>query len=75
MHWINCAQPVRDIESSIKSQIRGRFGHPVKHLQVCLQENTLVLSGLAPSYYAKQLVQHIAMDVSPLPLSNQIEVR
>ncbi|HUY87875.1 MAG TPA: hypothetical protein VMV10_03985 [Pirellulales bacterium] len=74
MHRTGHRQPVNDVEASITSQIRSRFGCPVRNLRVCVQENNLILSGLAPSYYVKQLVQHIAMNFSQLPLSNQIEV-
>jgi hypothetical protein len=64
----------KDIKAMIESQIRCRFGQPVMGLEVDVRNDRLVLSGQAPSYYAKQLAQHIAMTVSRLPLANEIEV-
>jgi hypothetical protein len=64
----------KEIEAMIKSQIRCRLGQPVRGLRVDVKDQHLVLSGRAPSYYAKQLAQHVAMNVSPLPLANEIEV-
>lgn len=64
----------KDIEAMIKSQIRCRLGQGVKGLSVDVRDDRLVLSGRAPSYYAKQLAQHVAMKVSPLPLANEIDV-
>lgn len=44
--------------------------------RVLVQEQGLVLQGCAATYYAKQLAQHVAMEVSELPiLANEIEVR
>ena len=44
--------------------------------RVLVHEQGLVLQGCAPTYYAKQLAQHIAMEVSGLPiLANEIEVQ
>lgn len=74
MHRTGRPEPTQDIEALIKSQLHCRLGRPVRNLRVRVQENNLILSGLAPSYYAKQLVQHIAMGVSQFPLFNEIEV-
>ena len=66
--------PAKDIEAMIESQIRCRLGQPVKALKVDVRADHMVLSGQAPSYYAKQLAQHVAMTVSRMPLTNEIEV-
>ena len=48
----------------------------VRQLRVTVQEQGLVLQGCVPTYYAKQLAQHAAMEVSGLPiLANEIEVQ
>lgn len=64
----------KEIEAMIKSQIQCRLGQPVHGLRVDVKDQHLVLSGRAPSFYAKQLAQHVAMSVSLLPLTNEIEV-
>ncbi|MGH7137159.1 MAG: BON domain-containing protein [Pirellulales bacterium] len=74
MHRENFRDSVRAIEAMIESQIRCRLGEAVRYLRVDVRESGLILSGHAPSYYAKQLAQHIAMNVSPLPFANEIEV-
>ncbi|HVA48868.1 MAG TPA: BON domain-containing protein [Pirellulales bacterium] len=74
MYRIEFRDSAEEIEAAIKSQIRCRLGQCVRALRVDVREECLVLSGLAPSYYAKQLAQHIAMNVSSLPLANEIEV-
>lgn len=67
-------ESTKDVEALVRSQIRCRLGEPVKGLSIDVRDDRLVLSGRAPSYYAKQLAQHVAMDVSSLPLANEIEV-
>jgi hypothetical protein len=63
----------KEIEAMIKRQIQCRLGQPAKGLSVDVTDQRLVLSGRLPSYYAKQLAQHIAMKVSQLPLANEID--
>jgi len=53
-----------------------RLGNRVRDLRVVLQEGGLVLLGRAPTYHAKQLAQHAAMELCDMPiLANDIEVR
>lgn len=48
----------------------------VRDFRVLVQEQGLVLEGCASTYYAKQLAQHAATEVSGLPvLANRIEVQ
>lgn len=56
---------------------RHLLGHVrVRDFRVLVQEHGLVLQGCASTYYAKQLAQHAAMEVSGLPiLANKIEVQ
>ncbi len=62
------------LEALIQRHLLGRIR--VRQLRVMVQEQGLVLQGCAPTYYAKQLAQHAAMEVSGLPiLANEIEVQ
>jgi hypothetical protein len=58
------------------AHILSRLGGRVRDLEVLFQEQGLVLRGHAGTYYAKQLAQHAAMEVTGLPvLANEIEVQ
>jgi hypothetical protein len=62
------------LEALIQRRLLGRAW--VRGFRVLIQEQGLVLQGCAPTYYAKQLAQHAAMEVSGLPiLANEIEVQ
>jgi hypothetical protein len=66
--------PADPLETLIQRRLLGRV--PVRRFRVLVQEQGLVLQGCAPTYYAKQLAQHAAMEVSALPiLANEIEVQ
>ena len=64
---------VHDICARVAERLPGR----IHDLRVeAAAGKTLVLSGVASSFYVKQLAQHIAMDVARLlRVINQIEVR
>jgi hypothetical protein len=65
--------PADQVEALIQRRLLGRAIH---RLRVLIQEQGLILQGRAPTYYAKQLAQHAAMEVSGLPiLANEIEVQ
>lgn len=52
-----------------------RLGNRVRDLRVVLRDGGLILLGRAPTYHAKQLAQHAAMELSDKPiLANDIEV-
>jgi osmotically-inducible protein OsmY len=58
-------------EAILKHRLVGR----VAALRVLIQEGGVVLQGQAASHHAKQLAQHVAMQVLGLPiLLNEIEV-
>ena len=60
----------------LESQVLSRLGGRVRDLQVVVRKDGLILKGRAPTYHAKQLALHAAMDVGQLPiLANDIEVR
>jgi hypothetical protein len=66
--------PAVQVEALIQRQLLGRVR--LRRFRVLVQEQGLVLQGCAPTYYAKQLAQHAAMEVSGLPImANEIEVQ
>jgi hypothetical protein len=68
------ATPAVQLEAHIQRRLLGRVR--LRRLRVLVQKQGLVLQGCAPTYYAKQLAQHAAMEVSGLPiLANEIEVQ
>jgi hypothetical protein len=61
--------------SLLGNLVRARLGRRVRDFRVVLRRGGLVLQGIAGSYHAKQLAQHLAMAVTELPLTaNEIEV-
>ena len=66
--------PAEQLGALVQQQVLERVR--VLRFRVLVQEQGLVLQGCAPTYYAKQIAQHAAMEVSGLPLlANEIEVR
>lgn len=67
------ATPADQLETLIQRRLLGRS---IRRFRVLVHEQGLVLQGCAPTYYAKQLAQHAAMEVGGLPiLANEIEVQ
>jgi hypothetical protein len=68
------ATPADQLEALIERRLLGRVR--VRGFRVLVQEQGLILQGWAGTFYAKQLAQHAAMEVSGLPiLANEIEVQ
>ena len=68
------ATPADQVEALIQRQLLGRVR--LRRFRVLVQEQGVVLQGCAPTYYAKQLAQHAAMEVSGRSiLANEIEVQ
>jgi hypothetical protein len=68
------ATPTDQLETLIKRLLLGRAA--LRRIRVQVHEQGLVLQGCAATYYAKQLAQHAAMEVTGLPLlANEIEER
>lgn len=66
-------QPLVD---RVESAVRHRTTGVIRGLRVEMIMGELVLSGRAPTYYAKQLATHAALEMCDnLSLDNQIEVR
>jgi len=66
--------PADQLEALIQRRLLGRAW--VRGFRVQIHKQGLVLQGRAPTYYAKQLAQHAAMEVGGLLiLANEIEVQ
>lgn len=49
--------------------VRDRLGNRLQDFQLEADENGLVLSGRARTYYVKQLAQHMIMAVAAVPIA------
>ena len=59
----------------LESRLLNRSGRQIRNLCVILHPAGVVLRGQSTTYYAKQIVQHAAMELTGLPvLANEIEV-
>jgi osmotically-inducible protein OsmY len=59
----------------LEDLLSRRLGNRIRDLRVVLQQAGLVLRGWTETYYAKQVAQHAAMELSGMPiLANEIEV-
>ena len=62
--------------SRIERIVRCRTGGRIRDLRVDVSDEYVVISGVATTYYAKQLVTHAALDEIPgRMLTNAIEVQ
>ena len=58
------------------TRLRMRLGRTIQDLQISPHEDGVVLSGRADTYYAKQLAQHVAMEIfGHASVANEIDVR
>ncbi|OYW25179.1 MAG: hypothetical protein B7Z55_00040 [Planctomycetales bacterium 12-60-4] len=63
---------VEQLEALVQRRLRG----PVRNLRLLVGDQGLILQGQSSTYYAKQLAQHTAMEITGLAiLANEIEVR
>jgi hypothetical protein len=63
---------VEQLEERLQLRMNGR----VRNLRLLIREQGLILQGQTSTYYAKQLAQHAAIEISGLLiLANEIEVR
>jgi hypothetical protein len=70
------AEPVSPRKEQLELLLQRRLGNRVRDLSVLVLPEGIVLQGRTATYHAKQLAQHAAMEVCPLPiLINDIEVR
>lgn len=76
------ATPNKDIirwSADLAGQVEGYILHllagRIRGLHVIIGECGVILQGQSHTYYAKQLAQHAAMEISHLPIfANEIEV-
>jgi hypothetical protein len=62
-------------EEHLENILLRRLGNRIRDLRVVLVADGLVLQGRTATYHAKQVAQHIAMEVADLPIvANDIEV-
>jgi len=62
-------------EERLGSMLLRRLGNRVRDLRVVVLPAGLILQGRTPTYHAKQIAQHAAMELADLPiLANEIEV-
>jgi hypothetical protein len=70
------AEPRLPPAEHLEALIQRRLGGRVRNFRVEVRSNGLILQGWAPTYHAKQLAQHAAMEIAGQPiLANDIEVR
>jgi hypothetical protein len=69
------AEPSLPREDYLESMLLRRLGSRVRGLRILLRGNGVILQGRTATYHAKQMAQHIMMELLPLPiLANDIEV-
>jgi hypothetical protein len=65
-----------DLISRVERTVRVRTGGRIRDLHVEVQGDDVVISGIACTYYAKQLATHAALgELDDRTLSNEIEVQ
>jgi hypothetical protein len=61
--------------ADVETIVRGRLNGRVRAFQLIAESQVLVLRSRTRTYYAKQLAQHMVMEISALQiLANDIEV-
>jgi hypothetical protein len=64
-------EEVAQLEAHAQNQLNGR----VWHLRLFVRDHGIILRGHAHTYYAKQLAQHVVMELTRVPIqANEIEV-
>jgi BON domain len=63
-------------EERLECLLQRRLGNRIRDLRVQVLPAGVILQGRVPTYHAKQLAQHAAMELAGIPiLANDIEVR
>lgn len=57
-----------DKMTHLEEQVECQFSGRIHEFHLCVRDGGLVLSGRAATYYAKQLVQHLVMQATDLPI-------
>jgi hypothetical protein len=59
----------------LEALLQRRIGNRIRDFRILVRPAGIILQGRAPTYHAKQLAQHAAMELAPVPiLANDIEV-
>ena len=62
-------------EERLENLLQRRLGNRVRDLRVVVLPEGLILQGRTATYHAKQIAQHVAMELADLPiLANEIVV-
>ncbi len=62
-------------EERLENILLRRLGNRIRDLRVVVLPNGLILQGRTGTYHAKQIAQHVAMEMADLPIvANEIEV-
>ena len=70
------AEGAGESERQLEAHLQSRLGSRVRHVRVVHQHEGVILRGSVSRYHAKQLAQHLIMQITKLPLlANEIEVR
>lgn len=68
-------ETVLNLEERLEALLHRRLGNRIRGLHIQVLPQGIILQGRAPTYHAKQLAQHAAMELANLPvLANDIEV-
>jgi hypothetical protein len=68
----DCQSLLRQLIDQVESRLHGR----IREFHVRLLNRGLVLTGCTKTYYAKQLAQHLVMEMTDLPITaNDIQVQ
>ena len=63
------------LTTQLEMRVRVRLGGQIRDFRVMCREGGLILQGRSQTYYAKQLAQHVVMEVTSIPIiANEIEV-
>jgi hypothetical protein len=63
-------------EERLEEMLHRRLGNRVRDLRVIVLPDGVILQGRTATYHAKQLAQHVAMEVADvLIVANEIEVQ
>jgi hypothetical protein len=76
MHAVIAHFASAELASQIERIVRSRAGSQIEQLRVEMEGDTVILSGIARTYYAKQLAtQAVMLEVPECEICNSIEVR
>jgi len=76
VHHDAIESPAEPLSERVERIVHLRTASRVKDLHVDVQGRDVILTGVAPTYYVKQLATHAALDeIEHRTLTNDIDVR